>query len=100
MLSIKHETRNGPTTYLYDTISGKSISTYMSEWQKVQRRKKRTSEGLPEFIHADEVPHDTAKIIVEMRDRGKSWSQISRKFNFTDYISKKVYNLHKNKNNF
>ena len=99
MLFIKHQTKNGPTTYSYDTINGKSVSSYMSEWQRVQRRKQRAVQGLPQFIHADEVPQDTALIIVEMRDLGKSWSQISRKVNMTDYIARKVYFLHKHKLN-
>jgi hypothetical protein len=95
MLSVKHQTNNGTKIYSYDTINGKSLSSYMSEWQRAQRRKQRQVEGLPEFIHAHEVPSQTAKMIVEMRDLGKSWSHISRKFNFTDYIVRKVYSLHK-----
>lgn len=97
MLSVKHETKNGSKTYSYDNIDGKTISVYMSEWQRAQRRKQRVNEGLPTWIHAHEVPSQTAMIIVEMRDLGKSWSQISRKLNFTDYMARKVYSLHKRK---
>lgn len=97
MLSVKHETSNGSKTYSYNSINGKTISAYMSEWQRAQRRKQRVYEGLPTWIHAHEVPIQTAMIIVEMRELGKSWSQISRKVNLTDYMARKVYSLHKRK---
>ena len=97
MLSVKHETKNGSKTYSYDNIDGKTISAYMSEWQRAQRRRQRVNEGLPAWIHAHEVPSQIAAMIVEMRDQGISWSRISRKVDITSYMAQKVYSLHKRK---
>lgn len=93
MLSIRHQTKQGPMTYTYSTIGDDCISQYMSKWQQSKRRKQRISLGRSEYVHAVEVPTCIAEEIVDMRHRGLSWSQISQSFGFTDYLTKKVFNL-------
>lgn len=67
------------------------VNSYMLEWQRKDRRKKRVKEGRSKYVHSYEVPDHIGNQIVGMRDSGKTWAQIANAFSFTRYLVKKVY---------
>ena len=76
-------------------IAGQDINSYMAKWKQGKRRKRRTNIGRSEYVHATEVPSTVASQIVEMRHNGKTWSQIAHQFNFTEYLTRNIYQLNK-----
>jgi hypothetical protein len=67
MLSIVHQTKQGPKTYAYSTIGDLTINSYMAQRQLKKRREERLNSGLSKYVHAKDVPESVAKEIVEMR---------------------------------
>lgn len=98
MLSVTHQTKEGPTTYKYSAIGEQCISSYMSQWQQNKRRKDRVSTGKSIYVHAEEVPKQMIDQVVEMRNRGKTWSHIANKLNFTEYLTRNVFIFARNHN--
>ncbi len=97
MLSVIHQTKQGPKTYAYSTIGNQSINSYMCQWQQKKRRADRAKNGLSKYVHAEEVPESVAKEIVVMRSSGVSWPKIVRKFDVSDYIARKIVAMNSEK---
>ena len=97
MLSVRHQTKQGPhLLYTYDRIGKIGINSYMAKWQQTKRRKQRLNKGQSEYIHAKEVPDSITKQVVEMRNAGTTWSKIAHNYGFSEYLTRKIFDTYSN----